>query len=266
VALVLAAAAPDAQDILVDVLNRHGVPPSKGGPEGSFDDGAAPTIPIQAGAFAAPLAVLISEGGSSRIRAAYTFGILSGRYGRSVPPAELAAAGETLVQMLISDNRKMRIAGARVAGRVYAVPLTVAAPTTPRPAGLTAALFTLLNQSDDTEQLAAMDALGLVREAAAVPALTERYHFYRNAKRRTLAGGAVEALARIGDPGSIELIRALVDDPWSKGRDATALAVSFARERMLKDGSSAVLQQALTDKVRRAQARWYLAELGASVP
>lgn len=254
-----------AQDILQDVLTRHGVLPSPRGPEGSFDDGSAPTIPIQSGAFAAPLAVLLGEKGSSQVRGAYTFGILGGRYGRSVPAAELAAAGESLVQMIVSNNRKMRVAGARVAGRVFAMPLTVAAPTAPRPAGLIEALFHLLNGSNVLEQLAAMDSLGLLREAAAVPALTERYQFYRSAKKRILAGGALEALARIGNPSSTDLVKVLVTDPWAQGKDATALAVAFARERMLKDGSSAILQQALVDKNRRMQARWYLSELGAPV-
>jgi hypothetical protein len=263
--VVIAGATAFGQDMLVDVLTRHGVPPSPRGPEGSFDEGSLPTIPIQSGAFAAPLAVLLSEKGTGRIKAAYTFGVLAGRYGRSVPPAELTAAGESFVQMIISDNRRTRIAGARVAGRVFAMPLTVAAPTAPRPAGLTDALFVMLNNADDNEQLAAMDALGLLREARAVPSLTERYHFYRNAKKRILAGGAIEALARIGDPSSAELVRGLVTDKWSQGKDATALAVAFARERLLKDGSSAILQQALTDKNRRLQARWYLSELGAQI-
>src|SRR5262245_60404637 len=124
-----------AQDLLVDVLTRHGVLPSDRGPEGAFDDGSLPTIPIQAGAFAVPLAVLLSDKGSDQIKAAYTFGILSGRYGRSIPNAELAAAGESLVQMIVSGNRKSRIAGARVAGRVFAMPLSVGVPTAPRPAG-----------------------------------------------------------------------------------------------------------------------------------
>ena len=39
--------------------------------------------------------------------------------------------------------------------------------------------------------------------------------------------------------------------------------MAFARERMLKDGSIAVIRQALDDKSRRDQARGYLAELGA---
>jgi HEAT repeats len=254
-----------AQDMLVDVLTRHGVLPSDRGPEGAFDEGSLPTIPIQAGAFAVPLAVLLSDKGGDQIKAAYTLGILGGRYGRSIPAAELTAAGESLVQMIVSPNRKSRIAGSRVAGRVFAMPLAVGTPTAPRPAGLVDALFALLNNPDEREQLAAMDALGLLREPRAVPSLTERYQFYRSAKKRALAGGALEALARIGDASSVDMVKALVTDPWGQGKDVTALAVAFARERMLKDGSAATLQQALSDKTRRMQARWYLAELGAQV-
>ncbi len=254
-----------AQDILMEVLVRHGVP-SDQGPERSFDEGSLPTIPIQAGAFAAPLAVLLSDRGSDQIRAAYTFGILAGPYGRSVPAAELTAAGESLVQMIGSTNRKTRIAGARVAGRVFAMPLAASTPTAPRPAGLTEGLFAVLNNSDDQEQLAAMDALGLLREPRAVPSLTDRYNFYRSTKKRSLAGGALEALARIGHASSVEIVKVLVTDKWSQGTDATALAVAFARERMLKDGSSAILQQGLADKNRQVQARGYLAELGAQIP
>lgn len=265
VCVASASRSASAQDMLVDVLTRHGVLPSERGPEGSFDEGSLPTIPIQAGAFAAPLAVLLSDDGGDQIKAAYTFGILSGRYGRSVPAAELTAAGESLVQMLGSTHRKSRIAGARVAGRVFAMPLMVGTPIAPRPAGLVDALFAMLNSDDEREQLAAMDALGLLREARAVPSLTERYHFYRANKKRSLAGGALEALARIGDASSTDLVRVLVTDKWSTGNDITALAVAFARERMLRDGSSATLQQALSDKNRRMQARWYLAELGAQV-
>jgi hypothetical protein len=124
----------------------------------------------------------------------------------------------------------------------------------------------LLNRSSELEQLAAMDALGLIRETAAVTAVTERYHFYRNGGKRALAGGAIEALARIGDPSAVGLITVVAADRWAEGRDATALAVAFARERLLKDGSLVIIQQAVDDKARRVQARGYLDELGAPVP
>ncbi len=238
-------------------------------------------VAVTPGSFAAPLGMLATSRGGDLIAAAYAFGILAGRSGQAAAPAELAAAGQTLVQMIGSEDRKARIAGARVAGRVYAVPFDVVprpgSGQAPRqgsgqaaagvlPQGLVDALFSLFNRTNETEQLAAMDALGLVRERTAVPALTERYRFYRDTKKRSLAGGALEALARIGDPSTADIVTVLAADSWAEGKDATALAVAFARQRLLKDGSIAVIQQALDDRSRRAQARGYLAELGAPVP
>lgn len=130
------------------------------------------------------------------------------------------------------------------------------------PQGTIEALYQMWNSSNDTEQLAAMDALGSIRERGALAALAERYNFYRDEKQRALAGGAVEAMARIGDPSSAEFVKRLAADPWAEGKDATALAVAFARERLLKDGSITVLRQAMDDKKRHGQARGYLAELG----
>ena len=61
-------------------------------------------------------------------------------------------------------------------------------------------------------------------------------------------------------------MKRLTADPWAEGKDATALAVAFARERLLKDGSITVLRQAMDDKTRHGQARGYLAELGFPLP
>lgn len=255
-----------AQSSLVDLMQRHGVQVKDGGLDAAFDAYAVPTVPVTPGSFAAPLAVLASAGGAERIAAAYAFGILAGRSGRAASPPELAAAGRALIVMIGSDDRRARIAGARVAGRVFAAPYDRSGVGPVVPAGLTEALFAMLNQDREIDQLAAMDALGLLREPGAVASLTERYYFYREGNKRGLAGGALEALSRIGDPSTAEIIKLLAADKWAGGKDATALAVAFARERMLKDGSIAVIQQALDDKSRRNQARGYLAELGAPVP
>lgn len=265
VAMTLLCAPVSAQPALVELMQRHGVALSDRGIEGAFDEGVAPIIAVTPGSFATPLAMLMTSSGGERITAAYAFGILAGRSGQAAAPGELAAAGQAMVQMIVSEDRKTRIAGARVAGRVFAVPFEARSTGVPAP-GLIDALFTLLNRSNETEQLAAMDALGLVRERTAVPALTERYAFYRDSKKRSLAGGALEALARIGDASTTDVVKVLAADAWAEGKDATALAVAFARQRVLKDGSIAVIQQALDDKSRRAQARGYLAELGAPVP
>lgn len=262
---VIGVSAASAQSTLVDLLQRHGVAVKDGGFDAAFDAYAAPTVPVTPGAFATPLAVLTSANGSEQISAAYAFGILAGPSGRAASAQELAAAGQSLVLMIGANDRRTRIAGARVSGRVFAVPFD--RPGRPAlPPGMTDALFALLNQDNQIEQLAAMDAIGLLREVSAVSSLTERYRFYRDGNKRALAGGALEALARIGDPSTVLIVRQLTGDRWAEGRDPTALAASFARERMLKDGSIAAIRRALDDKSLRDQARGYLTELGASVP
>ena len=221
---------------------------------------------MQAGSLATPLAMLSVASGADRVAAAYAFGILAGRSGRSAEASELAAAAQALVQMVSSGDRRSRVAGARVAGRVLAASFDPGGVRPPVPAGLIDGVFAMLNRPNESEQLAAMDALGLLRETSAVTALNERYAFYRKDGQRALAGGALEALARIGDPSSVDLIKGVSADPWAGGRDATALAIVFARERLLKDGSIVLIQQAVDDRSRRAQARGYLRELGAPVP
>ena len=213
-----------------------------------------------------PLALMTGGAARERVDAAYAFGVLAGRTGRAASPEERAAAGRILVAMLSADDRASRIAGARVAGRVSAVPLDASGPRSPAPSGLVDSLFQLLNSEAEIDQLAAMDALGLLRDVSAVPSLTERYRYYRSENQRARAGGALEALARIGDPAAAALVRELSGDRWADGKDATALAVAFARERLLKDGSVAQIRAALDDKSRRDQARGYLAELGAPMP
>lgn len=258
---------PDAsgQTMLLDVLTRHGVHLPDGNFERGFDEGMAPTTAVTPGSFATPLGMMTSSTGNDRIAAAFTFGILAGRAGRAASQPELNAAGVALVQMIGASDRRSRIAGARVAGRIFTVPFD-ARVFTPVPAGLVDALYALLNRDTELEQLAAMDALGFMRQVTAVTSLTERYYFYRESRKRALAGGALEALTRIGDASTIDLVKMLTTDKFAEGRDATALAVAFARERMLRDGSVAILRQALDDPARRAQALGYLSELGISTP
>jgi hypothetical protein len=261
----LGVCAAAAQAVLTELLQRHGVETGSG-IEAAFDAYDAPAVPVTPGSFATPLAALTTGSGTERNNAAYAFAILAGRSGRAASAPELSAAGQVLIVMISSDDRRARIAGARVAGRVFAAPLDRSGERSPVPKGLVEGLFALLNRDHEVDQLVAMDALGLLREPAAVASLTERYHFYRDGNKRALAGGALEALARIGHPTAADLVRQVAADPWADGKDATALVVAFARERLLKDGSIAVIRKALDEKSRRNQARGYLAELGAPVP
>jgi hypothetical protein len=257
--------AASAQALLLEVMSRHGVQLPGGNFERAFDEGMTPSTPVLPGSYATPLAMLSSATGSDRVAAAFAFGILAGRAGRAASPQELHAAGQALVVMLGGADRRARVAAARVAGRIYTLPFD-ARTAAALPPGLVDALFGLFNRDQEIEQLAAMDALGLMRQAMAVSALTERYRFYRDGNKRALAGGAIEALARIGDPSTVPIVTLLAADGWSSGRDATALAVAFARERLLHDGSIALIREALDDRSRRAQALGYLAELGAPMP
>ena len=266
VLIVLSVSVASAQPALVALLQRHGVAVRDGALDAAFDAQLSPSVPVTPGSFATPLAVLASSTGNERIAAAYAFGILAGRSGRAASPQELAAAGQALVSMISAEDRRSRIAGARVSGRVFACSFD---PSDPRPAvppALVEMLFALLNQDNEIEQLVAMDALGLIRETNAVASLTERYRFYRERNKRALAGGALEALTRIGDASTMIVVRQLTGDRWAEGKDATALAVAFARERMLRDGSIAVIRQALDNRSLQGQARGYLIELGAAVP
>jgi hypothetical protein len=196
-----------------------------------------------------------------RVDAAYAFAVFAGPAAPAVPSQALTEAGSALLQMLASPQERTRVAGARVAGRLYTTPLS-ASGQTPRPAGLIEVLFALLNGEKEIDHLVAMDAIGRLREPSAVNALIERHHYYRRQGSRELAGGAVEALARIGHPAAAPLAKALAADRWSDRRDPAGLAVLFARERLLQDGSAAAIRAALQRKELRVQAQGYLDELG----
>lgn len=256
----------EAQRVLLEVMELYGVEVPGKDLEAAFDDGVAPTAPLTPGSFATPVGMLEVEKGRDRVAAAYAFGILAGRSARGASPEELAVVAQALRQMIVADDRRTRIAGARVAGRVLAASFDSGGVRPRVPPGLVGGLYVLLNRSDEWEQLAAMDALGSLRETSAVAALTERYYFYRESGKRALAGGALEALARIGDPSSVALVKLLIGDRFAEGNDPTALAVWFARERLLKDGSIGAIREAAANKRLRPQARGYLDELGAPVP
>lgn len=272
------ASAVAAQDSLVDLLRQHGVAIDRRGIEGAFDDDeriepvnnrtGTLTGGLAPGALAMPLAVFRSGDLRERTEAAYAFGILAGDLsglGSVAPSREVAAGVSAMLELIASPDRRARVAAARVLGRVLFVHRDV--KPGPYPNGVLEALFGLLNSDNDIEQLAAMDALGLMRASSAVTSLTERYTYYRNEKKRALAGGALEALVRIGDPSTAEIVRQLSDDRWSEGKDAAALVVAFARARFFDDRSAgAVIANATREKSRGLQATRYARELIRAVP
>src|SRR5689334_15874865 len=128
-----------AQTPLPELMRRYGVD-AKAGLEAAFDSHATPDVAVTAGALATPLALITASTGKERVDGAYAFGILAGWSGKAAAPQELAAAGQSLVAMIASEDRRTRIAGARVAGRVFAAPFDGSrAPSLPQ--GLVEALF-----------------------------------------------------------------------------------------------------------------------------
>jgi hypothetical protein len=246
------AQAPDGNAI----LRAAGVDLPRSGAEGAFDAGLLGPSPVPPGAFPTLMVGMGPVGPRARVRNAYAFGVLAGRSGRLVPGGELAGAGIALLQMIVADDRATRIAGARVAGRVFAAPID-GKPAPPRPAGLVEAVLLLLNAQHAAEQGAAIEAIGL---------LGELHRAYRERNNREMAGRALAALVRIGLPQTEPLVRALAADGWGDREDAAGLAVAFARERYLADGSRARLEAATGHQVLGPIARAYLAELGRITP
>jgi hypothetical protein len=258
----LLAQAPDGRAI----LSGAGVTvPRRGGPEAAFDAWLVGPAPIPPGAITQLIVGMGPVGDAARVRNAYAFGVLAGRSARGVAPGELAGASVALITMLVSDDRATRIAGSRVAGRVFAAPID-GGPVPVRPTGLLEAVVMLLNSDDEKEQAASMEALGMLRETAAIPSLTDFYTRHRAKNNRQMAGTALEALVRIGDPQTAALVKDLATDGWGDRKDATGLIVAYARERFLKDGSAKVLQAAAADRTLGPRARAYLAELGLPTP
>ncbi len=257
----LLAQAPNGRAILVGA----GVEVPRGGPEAAFDAWLTGPPPIPPGAITQLIVGMGPVGNVPRVRNAYAFGVLAGRSARTVAPGELAGAGIALISMVVSDDRSTRVAGSRVAGRVFATPVD-GGPMPVRPVGLIEAVVMLLNAKDEREQAASMEAIGLLGETAAVPSLTEIYTRHRAKNNRQMAGAALEALARIGQPQSAPLVKELTTDGWGDRKDATSLVVAYARERFLKDGSVKSLQDAAADRELGPRARAYLAELGLPTP
>jgi hypothetical protein len=260
-AATLVAQAPDGNA----VLRAAGVDVPRGGAEAAFDAGLPPPSPVPPGAFATLIVGMGPVGPRARARNAYAFGVLAGRSGRNVPLGELAGAGVALLQMMADGDRATRVAGTRVSGRAFAAPIDgkLAAP---RPTGLEQAVLLMLNVPNTEEQGAAIEAIGLLGETAAVPTLTELHRAYRERDNRQMAGAALEALVRIGHPETEPLVRGLVDDAWGDRNDATGLVVAYARQRFLNDGSRRRLEAARDDRELGPAARAYLAELGPPVP
>jgi HEAT repeat protein len=201
-----------------------------------------------------------------QVEATYALGVIA------TPPLDKDAA-DRLAVLLSSEERTLRIAAARVLGRLDA-----------RSAG--EPLVRALNDRDRDVRIVATEALGLLREDRAVRALTERVSYYRT-QPEGLA--ALHALARIGHPESISTFAERLDDGDARVRRfaveglaragderAAALAAALNAERsdpvrlamafaLHRAGQPHLLQlvDAADDPELGDQAKEYLLELGA---
>lgn len=151
------------------------------------------------------------------------------------------------------------------------------------------ALITAVNDSRAEVRYAAMRGLGAIRESRAAGALAEQFAFYRKGEG---AWAALDALARIGAPGSVPLFKERLQDkdPYIRraateglGRagDASSidalermvtideapmvrLATAFALQKLGRNYASRLVDLMSSSKVL-AQGQEYLIELGPSM-
>jgi HEAT repeat protein len=151
------------------------------------------------------------------------------------------------------------------------------------------ALIKAINDSQADVRYAAMRALGAIGEKRAIGALTEQFAYYRKGEG---AWSALEALARIGSPGTVPQFRERLQDkdPYIRRaaiegiaragdaqsidaleRTATAdesamvrLAAVFALQKLGRNYAARIVDLMASEKVI-PQAQEYLVELGPSM-
>jgi HEAT repeat protein len=215
------------------------------------------------------------------IEALYAFGTLAvDTAGRARRELLLGSAPE-LAAMLTGQSPAIRMAALRVLGRLF----EGRASDTTVPESVGDAVIVALNDSDRALRAAATDAVGRMRYARAVQALTDLYQYYSRGedadraldalariahrssvhfmtaalttKTPTTKRIGIEGIARIGDRANAAIVQAAL----SRERDeAVLLAGSFAAAR-LANAKLDDLTSALARPRRREQAFGYLLEL-----
>jgi len=135
--------------------------------------------------------------------ALYTFGALADNQPPAARVPLRATAGPDLIALLGVPQVELRIAAARVIGRVYARRATE--PPVDEVVG--DSVVRAVNDSDHDVRFAALDALGSMRYERAVKSLTDMYLYYR---RNEIGMGAVQTLARIGHDSSVPVFEEML--------------------------------------------------------
>jgi len=251
--------------------------------ESAFSSG-----PLAAGSRPVPSEVLIALRTASRdeqprvaLEAIYAFGVLG------VEPAGIArrellrTSGPALAALLGVPDPAMRFAAVRVIGRVFAPRVQ----DDPIEESVGDAVITALNDPDRVVRGAAMEALGMLRYARGVQALTELFQYYGKgepaaaaldaiahiaygasaplfaaqltAKSAVLRGIAAEGLARLGDASQLPAIQSALA---GERADGLLLTGAFA-SAMLSNAPITPIAEALSRPKLRDQAYQYLVEL-----
>ena len=203
--------------------------------------------PNALGARTVPVAVLTGLRVAARdqnprvaIEALYAFGALAIQPGGAARRDLLRAAGPDLAAFIGFSDPAMRYAAVRVLGRVFAKRAQDEAiePT------VGDAVITALNDRDRAVKAAAMRALGSMRYARGLQALTDQFTFYR---KGDAAETALDALAQIAHPTSVPLFIEQLASP-------SAALRTFAIEGLARTGDAAQLPaiQAMLEKEREA--------------
>lgn len=256
--------------------------------EAAFEAGPLATMPA-----AVPPEVLINlasvmrhdETGRIRLSAAYALGVLGAPAMGPMAAAAVDPITADLVATLNHPEASTRQLVARIAGRVFAPDSGKAASA---PVG--DALVTAMNDQDGLVRRWAMDSLGLLRYERAVQALTDHASYYGKTEE---GAAAVHALARIANPGSAPVLRALLQNPYVpfrllsieglgrigdqaalpqiqesvEGVNDASVALAAAYARFLFGQTEVVaIADALAKNETALQAKVYLAEIGTTRP
>ena len=220
------------------------------------------------------------------LEALYGFGTLASRQDGYSRLALQKVGASDLVELLDARDADLRLAAARVIGRLYAKRAT----DPPVDAVVGEGLVMTLNDKDGAVRKAATQALGDLRYEPSVPVLTEALKVHR---KGDCAEAALDALARIASPASAPVFR---EELTSKSATCRATAVeglarlkgvvklgeiqtALAKERsdevslalafaatMMADAPIDQLGESLVRARNRERARRYLIELAPGHP
>jgi HEAT repeat protein len=202
-----------------------------------------------------------------RLEAVYAFGALAVEAGGSRRVRLLAESGPDLAAMTGAADPYHRYAAVRVLGRVFAR-RRLDPPIDP---AVGDAVIGMLNDTDESMQRAAMQALGAMRYDRAVSGLMDLFQYFG---KGDLAEATLDAIARIAHPASVpllttqlasasDLLKATSVEGLARGGDPAKLAeiqaaVGLDRAESLqlaRDFASVMLSDATLDRLVEAMAR-----------